>query len=559
MGSIRHAHIFFIILLIFTFVACSPSSRQRLAVMLDDVESYINERPDSALTVLEEVDSTALSTRALRARYSLLRVMALYKDYQDITKPGLLDPALSYYSRHGSADERLKAYYYQGCISKAKNDLNAAAIAFSSAEQYAEKAKDKHTVGLFYEAFASLYNKVFNTTKELEYVNKCLDVWEQSEDPMYGSGQGTLAQVYHTMKEWSKADSLYRKAIEQSDPYPHALSGYLSDYARMKLLQPVKDPEGAIDLLERKQKMTGGKLSPKEAGAYAYALALIGNITASESLRSRLDHLAGRDRYDALPWLARIAVFEGDPAAAYAYQVELHAGEEALIAETLTDPITQALQDYSEQTAQVEREKKLIQGIVALCIIVILLGMSFAAFVRVRKIHDERDRLITILRELEQDKQELEAKAVDASTEMASRLGRLRMQLLKERLARVHKIGEYGYWVWMEQNQRFSDKEVIRSLRRDFQEICKLEKDNTALVRRLDRELDGLVSQLKNDLGMGDHSREERLLCYWLIGLKADMIAELLDITTNNVYVKEHRLEKQIQKLAKPEYDFLIK
>ena len=84
--------------------ACGPVAHRQLTTTFDDVESIINDHPDSALTVLSGVDSAALNTRALRARYSLLYVMALDKCYEDITAPGLLDPAVAWYERHGSAD-----------------------------------------------------------------------------------------------------------------------------------------------------------------------------------------------------------------------------------------------------------------------------------------------------------------------------------------------------------------------------------------------------------------------------------------------------------------------
>ena len=84
-------------------VACGPSPKQRVAATLDDVESYINERPDSALAVLEGVDSAALTTRAIRGRYSLLRTMAQAKSYRDLTVPGLIDDAAAWYEHHGSA------------------------------------------------------------------------------------------------------------------------------------------------------------------------------------------------------------------------------------------------------------------------------------------------------------------------------------------------------------------------------------------------------------------------------------------------------------------------
>ena len=108
--------------------ACSPVVHRQLTTTFDDVESFINDHPDSALTVLSGVDSMALNTRALRARYSLLYVMALDKCYEDITAPGLLDPAVAWYERHGSADEKMKTLYYEGRIAQANKNSSDAAV-----------------------------------------------------------------------------------------------------------------------------------------------------------------------------------------------------------------------------------------------------------------------------------------------------------------------------------------------------------------------------------------------------------------------------------------------
>lgn len=537
--------------------SCQAAPNQRISATLDEVETYIIERPDSALAVLQALDATALTARPLRARYSLLHTMAMDKCDADITVPGLLDPAVAWYARHGSADDKMKTFYYQGRIAQEKGDQNEAAVSYSRAEELAGSVSDKHALGLLYVAVASVYNAVYNTQKELEYYEKALAVFGQSRDPMYDSVMGDLALVYHTREEWDKADSLYRAGINHSEDYPHALCLYLSNYARMKVQQPEKDPDGTIGLLDRKREISGS-LTPKEAGAYAYALALSGRTVASESLRSRLDTLSGRARYDVLPWLRRIALHQGDYETAYLYLVESRKGEDAVITETLTDPVNQALRDYYEQSSQRERERRLRLGVWALAAIIVLLSIAVLLLFRGRRMRMERDRLIAIRAGLEQDIQDREASVATLSTDLSSRLAQLRLQLRTERLDRLRNGSRYGYWLWMGRNGRSSDAVVIKALQKDLREICALEKDPRSLEYRLDRELDGIVSHLKEDLGLKDGSDDVLFLCYWLIDLKPDMVAELLGISVNNVYVKTHRLEARIRKLDKTEYAFLV-
>ena len=544
--------------LAFSFlVACSTSPRQRAIALFDDVESFINERPDSALTVLQGVDSSTLFTPALRARYSLLRTMAQDKCYLDISNPDLLSPADHYFEHHGSADEKLKALYYQGRIAQSNKDQNKAVIFFSKAESFADKAQDTHAVGLLYEAMASAYDVVYNLDKQQEYVEKALAVYKNAQDPIYDSFLGDLAIVYFTRKDWAKADSLFQHAISHSEAYPFALTIYLSNYARMKVLQPGKDPDGTISLLDRKRKLSGS-LSAQEAGAYAYALALTGRQTAADALRARLESFDGLNRYDALPWLVRMSALKGDYETAYRLQAESHISERSLIIETLEDSVTQALQDYYAEASQSERERRLRLEVIALSVIALLLVLAILQLSRSLRMRVELNRLLSIRAELEQELHIQKARTDSISDVSAARLEQLRYQLHQERLDRLQKHGRYGYMVWMEQKGRSSNARIIQTLRKDLREVCAFERDTHALDLRLDKDLDDIFSHLKRDLGISGRTDEERFLCYWLIDLKPDMIAELLGMTTNNVYVKAHRLENRIRELDKPEYAFLL-
>ena len=109
-------------------------SNRRTTATLNDVESYIASRPDSALATLRAIDTTTLTTRALKAHYALLHAMALDKNWIDTTDTGVIMPAVSYYSRHKSLDRRAKAYYYLGRIQQNAKQFDEAGVSFLIAE-----------------------------------------------------------------------------------------------------------------------------------------------------------------------------------------------------------------------------------------------------------------------------------------------------------------------------------------------------------------------------------------------------------------------------------------
>lgn len=101
-----------------------------MSLSLQEVETFLQDRPDSALAALRALDTTKLNTRALRAHYALLYAMALDKNWIDTTDTGVIMPAVSYYSRHKSLDRRAKAYYYLGRIQQNAKQFDEAGVFF---------------------------------------------------------------------------------------------------------------------------------------------------------------------------------------------------------------------------------------------------------------------------------------------------------------------------------------------------------------------------------------------------------------------------------------------
>ncbi len=90
---------------------------------MDKAEMLMESHPDSALCILDSISEAELQGRKQKARYALLKSMALDKNYIDTTTFDVLRPAIDYYPQHGTPNEKLRTYYYQGRIHQnAHND-----------------------------------------------------------------------------------------------------------------------------------------------------------------------------------------------------------------------------------------------------------------------------------------------------------------------------------------------------------------------------------------------------------------------------------------------------
>ncbi len=186
-----------------TLAACTGRETRAL---LDDVATFISERPDSALAVLKSIDSDDLGGRCADARYALLYSMALDKNVIDETNDSLVSIATEWYSRHGSADDRLKAFYYHGRVRQNAGDNEGAMEQFVIAETYAEAASDEYAKGLLYNAMGNIYMDILDTKMAYESFIKTRKCYKAAEDyDRYAGAVLNIARYMIVQEDFSEA------------------------------------------------------------------------------------------------------------------------------------------------------------------------------------------------------------------------------------------------------------------------------------------------------------------------------------------------------------------
>lgn len=95
------------------FLSCNDD---QIGIALTSAEVSMNDNPESALKILESLDKDIISTRKQKAKYALLYSIALNKNYIDLQSDSIIAPAVKYYNRHGSYEERFLCYYHRALI-----------------------------------------------------------------------------------------------------------------------------------------------------------------------------------------------------------------------------------------------------------------------------------------------------------------------------------------------------------------------------------------------------------------------------------------------------------
>ena len=147
----------YIITIILALCLASCSQHSKHWETLTQVESYIEERPDSALVVLQDINNEELTNDEEQAKHALLLSMAMDKNYIDKTGFEVLQPAIDYYKNNGTTTEQMLTLFYQGQIHRINSQYAQALACFGEAIKIDENSKDIQTKARIYDAQGDVY------------------------------------------------------------------------------------------------------------------------------------------------------------------------------------------------------------------------------------------------------------------------------------------------------------------------------------------------------------------------------------------------------------------
>lgn len=169
----------FILALTLTLVACNRHSEHWATIT--EMETIIEERPDSVLNVLQAIDTDELVGDEERAKHALLLSMAMDKNYIDRTDFEVLQPAIDYYDDNGSATDKLRTYYYQGRIYQNAGNDAAAMECFVNALSEGNGSNDILTKARLYVAQGNIYYTLMKWDKVCEVNLNAADYFYQAD------------------------------------------------------------------------------------------------------------------------------------------------------------------------------------------------------------------------------------------------------------------------------------------------------------------------------------------------------------------------------------------
>lgn len=558
----------FIALIISVFVLFISCDNRQTKSLLLDVESYIQERPDSALRILRKVDSLTLNTKALRARYSVLFAMALDKNYIDTTALSILEPTVAYYEKFGSPKDKMLSYYYLGRIYSNRKDYPNAVIFYSQALRESSEYDYYHR-GLIYAASADAYNASFNDEEELRNTILAYECFEKIGDKDLDLSLYKVAQAYHNNERFDVADSLYSLVYSGKDSTSRLALYAMEDLVSNDLYQEKQDVERDLELLEYVAEHRGN-LSLESYYEYAYLLLLAGKESEAENILSQLSNREANGKTMEIRY--RIAECKGQNEEALALLKSMLSHQNDVVKKKLAQSVFKAQSDYYRLTAEVSEQKSTIanqRSVIILIAGLMMAGLLYIVFMkRKTALIREKDRLAQAVEESErlletvrnranEEKSEREKDILDLKSrnereqDKIKDLREMYVALYQKRFSEIGKYYDAASSHRLESIKEKAYHDVISSTQALFEEIASGSEGQKKFEARINAELDDIVSKIRSDFPKLKDD-DIRFICYLIVGFDTSTISFLMDISKENVRVKKHRLREKLNGYSGP-------
>lgn len=507
--------------------------------ILEDVESYIFERPDSALAVLESIDRSDLRSRRSEAHHALLHAMALDKNYIDVTDDSLASVAVNYYRKHRPKKYLAQSLYYKGLSYYYNKEYNKSIIELSNAEPVAAMY-DSLYLGFIKVLQANTYNVNYNQIKAAELFEQALSIYTDLGAEQYiNIAKRELAAAYINIERYDDAKRLLTELISSGNLHSRLLTKSLGNYAFLMATCPDADYEAAVTYFEKTAEVEKGRyLSKQDYWVWAYSLVRTGDIDKAKKIVDMLSPIdtSGTAYY----WQYAIAKSQGKTSEALDYFEKFSDRNNEEVVQILRQSISSVQRDFFQSQNEIADYKLKVRGFVLSGVIVsFVFIIAVIVFSAARYRRRKEEEKVYYIRYAEEVSRQLEEFKCGAYSDLQKKY----IALHKSKYETLQTLFEK----YMQSDGRLDAEKLIYKkvvsliddLRNDIEKTSKFEK-------YLDLELGGIMKQLHAEFPKLNE-RYYMLFGYLALGFRYPVISHFMGCSENAIRIIKNRLKSTVK------------
>jgi len=525
---------------------------------LEDIETYINERPDSALMVLSSMDASSLKGREARNYHQLLLAQAKDKCYIDETNDSHMLSVVDYYESHTDFTKLFRAYYYLGRIQHNAGRSIDAMYSYTEAEQLLDNINDDYAKGLLYAQLGALNHSCFDFKKALTAFEQAYCFYEKAGKIAHlNFTKLDIGNVLYGLEKFSQAEKVLNEVLSWAADNKDAQL-YQDAMEVLCLVYWAENDIHSLHKLLNDDHFTQIEETLVINRARALDAALSGNyIKAYEYIDSSWP--MARNEIDScmLYHMSYIVCKEhGDYIKALNSHESLLDLQDSTVRDALQKPLLSVRNDYfeaksayNEQLLRNNRYRLCIAVIIALCAI-----LSLVLFYRRRIIvkDNELSAYIELADDLKNSLALSNSKLAESSTE-----NQQHTKLLKEMSEQITTLFSKQYELLDKLGNTYYETHGSSRDRDAIYQQVKNEIESFTTDKKCIAQLEAIVNQYKDNVmavvrtemkGLGE--MDYRLLCFLFAGFSAKAISVFTGDSTANIYMKKSRIRNKISRLS---------
>ncbi len=547
----------YILTLLTLLVLCGCGNNSQIEQELYQAGQFMRSAPESALSIIEEIDPEDITRRSTRAKYALLYSQVLDKNYYDIDDDSLIRIAYRYYDKRMCSDSvRFLLNYHYGRIYQNAEDYPSAIRYYLTAEKYALAGKSNYFLGLVYTRIGDVYSEQLNFNGMLEYyMNAYKSLSKLHNRAFQNNALLNIGNAYSSLQDSANALHYYTLALDlakdrqDNDIISACLSNigmiYTEEGNISKALQMVEDIQN---------------ISPEAVTNLEYIL-----LAKAYYQRHDIDSA----RY-YLNIASRLTTDIRDEAAIkyQSFQIEM-AAKNYDVAETaindyilLSDSISRVVvaqsaiaaekKFYKEQTAFTSfrlKTRKHFEYATAAFIFILLVFLIYYYRQRIRQKQEQIERYMSLVDSIRLSKDRIVTE-LEQKTGMEARLKELV-------LSRFDILDQLGRAFYERANTKAQQEEIFKQVK-TF--ITNLSTDSVTK-----KEMEGIINTVNDNIIIKLREQFPRikssdidLLSYIYAGFSAQIISVLIDDSVPNIYNRKSRLKARIAASNAPDRELFL-
>lgn len=569
----------YLIIILVAFAACTVDSRHRQLAMADAV---MESAPDSAMTILADVDTAALS-QSDYAYYCLLYTQGQIKTWTVLQSDSLFHVAYDAFRDHSDSDLRRRAYFYNAQIEFNRGDLQPAMRDVLTAYEIAKAEHNDYWLAKSAEMIGDIFTRTYNYPQSEKYRLEAVRYYKSAgRENSHRYALCDLALNYHNQNMYDKGGALLdslRTVLEDSTPIDTALLAYLYDVD-----VPFLYREGRYNEIRQAYDLYLNEFYGDVDGSY-------NNIYLS-NIEGETGDIEQASQRMALAF--KLAKDEQESGAAfYGYYCQAKSCEDYKLATSLCDTllwfqsriieriadesVTVVQRDFYNQKAQIEKKKSkfyFLLVLVSMVIVTIIVIMAVVIYrLKLRSKNEEIANQVSAFMDFKDSLDMIKSENLRLNEELSNSSNTL--SALQQQLADKYK-DENKYTLMVE--QLFKDKwNTFNNLCNDYFEFLESDKNPNRIIKDIENELKeirnpknlfeieksvdeylgGVMTLLRMEVPT---LKEDDVVFLSLVfaGFSVRAVCLIIGIKYKNFYLRKSRLVKKISDSGAPHLDFFL-